>query len=783
MSRRFYLIYRAVLVLLLAVSWQADTAAQSYRAQLTGTAQDRTGAVLVGVQVQATHLSTGVFQNTFTNDQGIYRLHNLEPGIYRVEAELAGFKKFSQGPITLRLDDIVRLDLQLDVGEVADVISVTGAAPQLETESASFGEVVPERSIQELPLAIRDAFGLITLTAGVIPGARFVQTGGGSEVGRPQWRTDFKIGAGRLMEQEILLDGTPNSSVDFGAAAYLPPGSSTQEFKVHTNSFSAEYGRTTGGVVNMMTKSGTSRFHGQLYNFHRNRPLDANNFFANSAGREKPPFIRNQFGFNVGGPIPLKSRHQTFFFWSYEGLRQGIPSTGNLTVPTLLQREGDFSQTLNPSGKLITVYDPLTLRTGALVRDPFPGNQIPRNRWDPVAAQVMKLFPNPNTPGHPVTGANNYTFSETQVTNVDNYNLRIDHNFGQTNRIYGRYSFQHFDNRGVRPFPAFVAGLNDDWGWNVVLADTHTFSPTLMLDIRASYARHETNEVSPSLGFDLTTLGFPQDYAKFAQPFIPMFNISGVTSIGRNRNLIQPRETPAAHVSLSKQFSKHFLKVGADLRKYQFNVNRNLNSSGTFSFGPAFTQGPDPFRTRTDAGLGLASFLLGIGTGGDIFKEAALSLYRYYHAYYIQDDWKVTPNLTINLGLRYDLNIGTRERFDRLNSLNLDAPSPLGERVGLPLRGILEFRGRGVSRNLFAVDKNDFGPRLGLAYQLAPNMVVRAGYGVFYVPLIAINNTGTQGFEATTPWVTSLDGLTPLNLLSNPFPQGFNVASGDRAIR
>ncbi|MCI0625345.1 MAG: TonB-dependent receptor, partial [Acidobacteria bacterium] len=282
-------------------------------------------------------------------------------------------------------------------------------------------------------------------------------------------------------------------------------------------------------------------------------------------------------------------------------------------------------------------------------------------------------------------------------------------------------------------------------------------------------------------GFDLKTLRFPQNFVDFAQPFIPMFNISGVTSLGRNRSLIQPRETPAGSVSLSKQLSKHFLKFGADLRKYQFNVNRNLNSSGTFNFGANFTQGPNPFQSSADAGLGLASFLLGAGAGGSIFKEAALSLYRYYNAYYIQDDWKVTPRLTVNLGLRYDLNIGTRERFDRLNSLNLDAPSPLSEKVGFPLRGILEFRGQGTSRDLFELDKNDFAPRFGLAYQWSQNTVVRAGYGVFYVPLIAINNTGTQGFEADTPWVTSLDGLTPLNLLSNPFPQGFNVAKGDRS--
>ncbi|MCW5962761.1 MAG: TonB-dependent receptor [Bryobacterales bacterium] len=752
---------------------------QTSSSQITGTVTDQSGAVMVGVKVMSTSLTTNITNEAVTNEQGLFRFF-LVPGSYRIQAEMGGFKGFSLSPVPVQVDEIRRVDISMNLGESTEIVEVSAQATAIETENASVGEVVTERSVQELPLAIRDTFGLVTLTAGVVTGGNFGE-GGATEVGRPQFRTDFKIGGGRALGTDVLFDGAANSGADGNFAAYVPPAFSTQEFKVQVNSYSAEYGRTTGGVVTMVSKSGTNQYRGMLYEFHRNAPLDANNFFANRAGRDRPAFIRHQFGANIGGPVPgLKDK--TFFFYSYEGLRQGVPFAQLRTVPTDIQRQGDFSQTRNFNGQQVVIYDPNTLQQvgNAFTRTPFPNNLIPAARRNEVAMRMLNLFPQANAPGDQFTNANNYSLNAKQVARTNNNNLRIDHNWNNNHRTMGRVSTVYFLNTDPLPFESFPAALNDDSAWNFLVGHTYTITPTTILDIRLNYTRHETLEVSPSNGFDLASLGLPQSYKDAAQPFIPNINPAGMTGIGRNRNLIQPRETPSGQAILNKQFGSHLLKIGAEVRRPQFNVNRNLNASGTFNFGTNFTQGPNPLQASQTAGFGLASMMLGLGSGGSMFITTPYSIYRWYYAGYIQDDWKVSRKLTVNLGLRYDLNVGTQERYDRLNSLELNAPSPL-QVPGMNLRGFLEFRGQGVDRSITRTDRNDFAPRIGLAYQLNQDTVIRAGYGIFYTPLLTINGVGTLGLDAETPWVATIDGgLTPENTLSNPYPQGFVLPSTDR---
>ncbi|MPY90223.1 MAG: hypothetical protein GEU99_20145 [Luteitalea sp.] len=771
------------LVLMVGIVCVASpTWGQTFGAQITGRVTDEAGAVIPGLDVVATNLGTGVAHAAVSNDEGIFRIFNLQPGDYRVEAEIPGFKRFVQQPITLRVNDNVPLDIVLAVGGIADEVTVSAQASLLETEDASFGTVINERTIRELPLNVRDSMGLIALAPGVITAEGF-GTAGGTDVGRSFFKSDFNVGGGMMRGQEILLDGAPSTTADRNFASYVPSVDSTQEFKVQANSFSAEFGRTTGGVVNIVTKSGTNDFRGTTFEFHRNNVLDANNFFANRSGLEEVDFRRDQFGINTGGPIV---RGQTFFFAAYEGFRQEFPDTTLSTVPTARQRQGDFSQTFAADGSVIRIYDPETLTAGpdgTLVRQPFPGNVIPPDRLNPVSQSVLEFYPEPNLPGDPVTGANNFAFGSKSITDRDRMDIRVDHNFGQTNKLFGRISYERSDRETPRNLPGLAspeARLQLDQYYHIVVGDTHIFSPTLTGDLRVSVTRAHPQQTSISEGFDLGQLGFPQDYVDVASPHFPTFSIGDMTNLGNGIFNNQPRNTYAFQGSVNKVVGRHSLKSGFDVRVLRFHALQDTNPTGTFNFGRLFTQGPDPLTARADAGFGLASFLLGTGSEGSVNHTQGQSLQRLYYAFYVQDDWKVTPRLTLNLGLRYDLDYGQTERFDRLTFMDLDARSPLSDQVGLELQGVLRYLGDdGVPRNQLKTDKNNVAPRVGLAYQLSDRTVVRAGYGIFYIPMVVIAD-GAIGFNSSTPWVATLDDLRPENLISDPFPQGFNLPENVR---
>ncbi|MGH9338817.1 MAG: TonB-dependent receptor domain-containing protein [Acidobacteriota bacterium] len=776
---------RAILLVLITLIPGSFTPsfAQTTAAQITGTVADETGSVMPGAEVSATNLGTGAVQMSVTSSEGIYRLLNLQPGRYRIEARMPGFKTFVQESVTLRVNDRTTLPIRLEVGEISDQITVTGQALLLELQDASFGTVVDERNIRELPLNVRDAISLISLTPGVITAEGFGAAGGTPDVGRSFFKSDFNVGGGQMRGQEILIDGAPSTTSDRSFATYIPSVDSTQEFKVQANSFSAEFGRTTGGVVSVVTKSGSNEFHGTAYEFHRNSVLDANDFFANRSDLDKTSFRRHQFGANTGGRI---LRDKTFFFVAYEGFRQAFPGTVISTVPTDLQRQGDFSQTFASNGQLIRIFDPNTLRqdeSGNFIRNPFPNNILPQDRFDPVARAAMGFFPIANLPGDTVTGANNFAFADQSTTNRDRFDFRVDQHFGQTNQLFGRLSYENNDRKTPRAWDnpaAHLARLQKDQYYHAVISDTHTFSPTLLGELRVSFTRGHPQQTSQSEGFDLGQLGFPASYVQVAHAHFPFFNISDVARMGNGVFNNQPRNTYVLQANATKIFSRHTFKAGVDYRILDFHALQDTNPTGSFNFGRLFTQGPNPLQASRTAGHGLASFLLGTGTGGSINHTQGLSLRRYYYAFYVQDDWKVTPQLTFNLGLRYDLDIGQFDFHDRLTNLDLNARSPLSDLVGIELRGLLRYLGTdGHPRNQLDTDKNNFGPRIGFAYNFAPKTVLRAGYGVFYIPMVVIAD-GSIGFNTSTPWIATLDNLNPENLLSNPFPQGFNLPTNSR---
>src|SRR5436190_7604984 len=387
--KRFRTIFSAGLIVAALAS---GISAQTFQAQITGVVRDPSGSLIPNARVVATNTATGVAYSTESNAQGIYRVLSLPPGQYKLSTSIAGFKTSEQGPITLQVNDIVEADVSLQVGDVTEQVQVSATTELLMTATATVGQVVNTRAIENLPLNVRDPLALVGLTAGVTFGANF-GNGGGQELGRNFFKSDFNVGGGRSGSQELLLDGAANTTPDVNRGVINPPVDSVQEFKVQSNSYDAEFGRTSGGVVNVITKSGANDYHGLLYDFERHSFIEANNWFNNRSGVPNPSFKRHQFGANAGGPI-IKNR--TFFFADYEGLRQGFPVTFTSTVPTALQKAGDFSKTFASDGTQIVIYDPATLTTlsnGTRQRTPFIANAIPAAQFDAVARKIASYYP------------------------------------------------------------------------------------------------------------------------------------------------------------------------------------------------------------------------------------------------------------------------------------------------------------------------------------------------------------------------------------------------------
>jgi outer membrane receptor protein involved in Fe transport len=763
---------------------------QAFEAQLTGVVKDASGAVVPNAQLKVTNLATHVSYTGSSNDQGIYRFPNLPPAEYRVTCTLQGFKTFEQNRITLQVAQALELNVTLQPGEMSEQITITAAPPPLETGNATLGQVVTTRSVQNLPLNIRDPLALVALTPGVVLGSNF-GNGGGNDVGRNFFKSDFNVGGGRSGSQEILMDGAPDTTPDINRGVINPPVDSVQEFKVQAQSFDAQFGRTSGGIVNVITKSGTNDYHGLAYDFERHSVLDANNWFNNASRLSLPSFQRHQFGGNVGGPI---LHGKWFAFGDYEALRQGYPQTSLSTVPTALQRQGDFSQTFTTVAgqtRQIQIFDPATVTTlanGTRQRTAFPGNVIPTNRFSPVAQATLGFLPLPNLPGNAVTGQNNYIYSADSTLNSNKYDLRTDANFTDATRMFVRFSRQQ-DVRsvpGTLPPPAGGGRFTTDHYTQAVADLSHVFSPNLVGDIQFAFTRALASQYGASLGFDLSQLKLPAGYTSVVAPLFPVFNISdvvGTSNRGDSFTQFQPRNVWSTLGSITWQHGKHSLKFGGDWRILNFNEGQNSSASGTFSFERQFTQGPNAVQASATSGYGFASFLLGTPSSGNVNAINPISTQGLYYAAYVQDDWKVSDRLTLNIGLRWDVGIGNREKYNRLAYFDPSVPNPLGVSVpGFPnLSGALRWIGRENPKDQQATDWKNFGPRFGFAYKLNNKTVLRGGYGIFFLPRnIQGNGDGAVEAVRTTTMVATLYDVNPYNTIDNPFPQGILPPLNDR---
>lgn len=773
-------------------------------ASVTGRVTDPTGAVVPQARVTVAAEGSGLSTSIQTNDQGYYNFPSLLPGVYTLTVTKTGFKPVRETKLQLGVQQVARLDLVLDVGAVTETVDVNAQAVLLDSESSTVGQVVGSKQVVELPLLGRNPYALGML----VPGVR--QAIGVNNLPIDQISTvSITINGQRASANEFLLDGAPNSAPSQNQPVIYANPDSVQEFKVETNTFRAEYGRAAGGIFNVITKTGSNDPHFTLYEFFRNDKLNANDFFANKGGSARPPFKFNQFGGSVGGPVEIPrlydGRNKTFFFGNFELVRfvQGVTFTG--TEPTPQQLAGDFSQTRNAAGAAIQIYDPLSTAPapgGGFTRVAFPGNIIPANRIDPVARSIVKYFPSPNTVGNPVTGVNNFSRTDSNGVTKNTMSIRGDHYFNERNRLFGRFSYD--DTPFVRAAPygrnnpgSPGTGPQDFNRKNAVIEDDHTFSPSLLGTFRYSITRLTNVRTAFSQGFDITTLGFPASLKQQVfPPAFPSISITGfnVTSsipniitggvLGATDVIALANDTHTWAVQLTRTLGSHTFKTGFEYRLLKFNTLQTAANTPGFNFSALGTQGPNPSVASAVAGFPLASFVLGVNDSGSVNPAPSLAMQTTYYGGFIQDDWKVTPKLTLNIGLRYEYESPRTERYNQLDTFDYNLTPPLNA-PGLNLKGALTFVGvNGASRFNGNPDRNNLSPRFGFAYKLGSKTVLRGGGGFFYGSTTGVGTGsagfGSTGFSIVTNQVTSLNGVTPLTFLSNPYPAGLNQPTGSR---
>jgi hypothetical protein len=790
------------LLLALAISLlslPAISVAQDFRATITGRVTDLNRAAIPNAQVQVKNIGTNETTTATTDSEGNYKAPFLRPGSYSVTVEVTGFKKATRDNFYLVINQVATLDFTLETGSISEQVTVTGEAAVIETATADRGGVIDRQKVIELPLNARNPFMLGILTAGV------------NFNGAAIWQRPFDNGAiaewtingSQSRGNEFLLDGAPNNGQAGGNnIAYVPPVDAVQDFKIMTNTYDAQYGKTTGGIINVNLRSGTNALHGSIYEFMRREWLDANDFRLNAQGRPKPKHWLDQYGFQVEGPVYIpwlyNGKDRTFFMFNYEGYREGVPAPLNLSVPMPEMLEGDFSKLVDGAGRPIIIYDPMTGRADASApggwrRDPFPGNKIPASRINPIAKKILSFQPKPNR-SDPVAGyaRSNLFLSPAATDAFFNYVFKIDQQFNENHRMYVR--FAQNDRTEDRNVNGIFSGPGQDGQQpfkriNDALVVDHlaTFSPTFIFNFRVSFNRFiEDGFGEGNIGFDKTTLGFPASLVS---------QVPGITSFGRytfadyntlgrfrGNNLTN---TIASHPSFTWIRGSQTWRGGVDMRWTQF-ITRNEGSpfllTGTRGFTQArFDQG-DP-----NSGDSIASFLLGYVGGQSDYNLFPTTLGKYY-APWFQNDWKFNRRLTLNLGLRWDVNVAPNERYNRLNrgfDPNVINPAnALINRTQFPtlpqLKGGLNFAGVGDIPSIAAdIDWNNIQPRLGFAYLLKEKLVMRGGWGLYFVNP---NNDYLQfnGFQVTTPVINSLDGgRTPIEgLLNNPFPSGITVPAG-----
>ncbi len=776
---------------------------QEFRATLSGRVLDSTGGAVPNARIEVVHTATNQTTTATTDISGAYAVPFLRPGVYRMSVTATGFKVYNRENIALQVGQIAGIDVALEVGQLTESVQVTAELELLETQTASRSGVVDTRQVLDLPLNSRNPFMLGAMMSGV--------TFRGAAI----WQRPFDNGAiaewtvngGRQMNNEFLLDGAPNNAQAGGNnIAYVPIVDAVQEFSVQTNSYDSQYGQTGGGVFNVVLKGGTNRHHITAWEFMRRKAWDANTFQNNAIGAARPGHKLDQFGFQLDGPahIPGLLRKdgavKLFYLGSFESYHELWPQFLRNSFPEPEMREGNFSKLVTAAGSPVTIYNPFATRFDAAqnpLRDPFPGNIIPSSMIHPVARAVTKYMPMPNasTPG--VRYSTQNLLHPEYPANDDFYNLilKFDWNFGDKHRAFIRHaSNDRTEDRctngicagpgmaGQQPFQRINDAYVADW--------VGTLTPTLVLNARLSSNRFiEKGFGRGNAGFDLTSLGLPAALiSQLPGPtYFGLWEMAGYSSLGRYQS-INITNNYGVMGNATKIWGAHMVKAGVDIRRTHY-ITQNSGNILQFTNPVSWTQRLWN-QAETTAGDGYATFLLGISGGSSNYPVYPFFL-EWYMAPYIQDDWKVTRKLTLNLGLRWDYNGPPSEKYNRLNrGFNPAAASPLVAQIPAEmlaqypdlrnLKGGLEFAGvGGRPRVVSKRDMDNWQPRIGVAYQITSKLVMRGGYGVNYLNPNN-NHLQTTGFSTSTPIVNSLDGgRTPIaNVLSNPYPGGIATPTG-----
>ena len=763
------------LVLFLAAC--AVCASQIFTSGLSGVITDPNGALIPYATVTVKNKATGDSRFVKASEEGRYTFSQLTPGIYELTAEASGFRKTVAPNLTLQASQVSELNLNMLVGDVSQSIEVTATAAAIDTQTANKSVTLNTRQVLDLPVNARDPLVLVHATAGVTG----VRTGV-STATTDQNHNRFALNGGRDESSAILIDGVPATAVDWGGALAMPSVDAVQEVQVMRNTFDVQYGKTDGGVVSMVTKSGGNSFHGSAFEFLRNNHLDANSWTNNRSGVARTIFQRNQVGGSLGGPIWKSKR--VFFYGAYEGLRQGSPNVNVSTVPTVLERGGDFSQTRNSTGELAVVYDPATTRvnpTGAgFIRDPFPGNVIPNGRFDPVGVKGVSLYPAATGRGDLYTQARNFALGGKGVSNNDRMDVRVDWAKSERYSFFARVT-KAWQQDIVPTF--FGNGADSNFGGmnprhQVVIGNTFVPTSTWVINVLVGAGRWREVQVSPSQGRNATQIGLPASLvSQFSALTLPQFNLSNYATLSNPRYLDDPRMTNNLQINNTKELHNHSIKFGFIVEAGQINPT-DVNTP-TFNFSRGMTSGPSATVDSTVTGNAVASLLLGTGASGSAPTNVRLALTQLYYAGYVQDTWRINRRLTVNAGLRYEIQMPRTERYDRFNYFDFNAINPLSQQTGLNLKGGLAYD-NAKQRGLWDKDSKNFAPRIGIAYKITDKLVVRTGYGIYYPPTVAVSNGTTDGFSTTTAWTSSQGGggIVPANLLSNPFPQGLNQPVG-----
>ena len=712
-------------------------------ARITGTVRDNTGAVLPNTEIMITHLTTNRQFVIHTDGTGNYLSVALPLGGYRVEAERPGFKHAARTGLTLQVQQTAVVDFNLEVGDVTERLVVTAEAPLLSTTEATQGQVIENKRIVDMPLNGRDYIQLALLSSGTAQplGGRF----GG-----------FTAGGQRTTQNNYLLDGIDNNNYQNAsqsgqAEAMKPSVDAVQEFKILTNSFSAEYGRAAGAVVNVVLKSGTNEFHGAAFGFLRNQALDARNFF-DRPGQPKPPFKRSQFGGALGGPI---IRNRTFFFGDYEGTRIRESRTVTNTIPTPAMRAGDFSALST------TIYDPLTFDPGTRNRTAFPNNRIPDQRIDPVAKAAAAWYPDPQN----TSFTQNFLYNPPRRANIDKYDARVDHSVGSSDNVYYRLSHQKevTPPSPNLPEPAFGGGASETTndGTNMALVWNHIVSPALVTSTRLGWNRALTSilpPVSRNLNAQIGLNGVEQ-----SEPGGAAFNISGYSTLGLGGFLPLYADSQVRQLINDSTWTKgrHSIKFGTNLMWLQVYLNNLRQAQGIFSFNGSFARNP----SNLQGGNPFADFLLGFPSQTNFSNSIYMNARTNWVSLYLNDEWRATSRLTLNVGLRYELRrpwVETRN-FNSIFDIDTDLANP---------HWVVAKDGSRFDRALVEAAGNNFAPRFGFAYQVGPETVVRGGYGIYLG--MTENSIGLGPFNP--PFMIGIaqieDGVTPGISLRQGIPAG-----------